>query len=92
MSKSSLARAVAFVMLGCLPVGGGIAQAPKEKQDKCCFAHQQYRGTCTEQPAANETCSSILDYLNRSGTTGKSYCNNSDLRGGWKQVSCEAGS
>jgi hypothetical protein len=92
MTNSSLARVVALVILGSLPVAGSVAQDPTEKQEKCCFTHPQFSGQCSVQPASDETCSSILDYLNRSGTTGKSYCNNSDLRGGWKQVSCEVGS
>jgi hypothetical protein len=46
-------------------------------------------GACQVQPGKNETCSSILEYLNNPQSAGKPYCNNTAIRGGWKSVPCE---
>jgi hypothetical protein len=55
----------------------------------CCFQNPRYAGTCTVQPAENETCGSILAYLNNPMAEGKSYCGGTTIRGGWTEVSCE---
>jgi hypothetical protein len=46
-------------------------------------------GTCEVSPANDETCSSILEYLNNPQSQGKAYCGNTNVRGGWKAVPCE---
>ncbi len=46
-------------------------------------------GTCEIEPAKDETCGTILDYLNNPQSQGKSYCANTTIRGGWQQVPCE---
>ena len=56
---------------------------------RCCFTNPGYTGTCEVQPAKDESCGQILDYLNNSMSQGKSYCGNTTIRGGWKQVDCE---
>lgn len=56
----------------------------------CCFDNPQYSGTCVVQPAEGESCASILEYLNNPQAHGKSYCGNTTIRGGWKQVECAA--
>jgi hypothetical protein len=40
-------------------------------------------------PGDDETCATILSYLNTPLSTGRSYCSNTDIRGGWKQLACE---
>ena len=40
------------------------------------------------EPAKDETCASILGYLNNPMSQGKSYCGNTTLRGGWTSVAC----
>jgi hypothetical protein len=55
----------------------------------CCFSNSQFTGVCEVTPAKDETCDSILKYLNTAGTVGKTYCNNSRIRGGWKKANCE---
>jgi hypothetical protein len=57
--------------------------------NNCCYVHPNYAGTCVVQPAAGESCGSILAYLNDAGTVGKSYCGNTPIRGGWRQVRCK---
>jgi hypothetical protein len=54
----------------------------------CCFTNPQYSGPCAVRPAQGETCASILAYLNNPASQGKTYCNNTNIRGGWKRVKC----
>jgi hypothetical protein len=58
--------------------------------EPCCFANQRYSGVCQVAPAEDETCASILTYLNTPNSTGKGYCAGTDIRGGWAQVDCQA--
>jgi hypothetical protein len=44
---------------------------------------------CEIQPAKDETCSTILAYLNNPMAQGKNYCGNTQVRSGWKSVACE---
>ena len=62
-----------------------LADAPAH----CCFTNPRYVGTCDVQPATDETCASILDYLNNPQSQGKTYCGNTSVRGDWKAASCE---
>jgi hypothetical protein len=59
--------------------------------EPCCFTNDRYEGTCRVVPAEGETCGSILGYLNNPMSTGKTYCGNSKIRGGWVQVDCGTG-
>lgn len=56
---------------------------------QCCFTNPRYSGVCAVEPGGGETCQSILDYLNNPQSQGKTYCGNTNVRGGWKQVTCE---
>jgi hypothetical protein len=56
---------------------------------ECCYTNPDYVGACSVTPSKDETCASILKYLNTAGTVGKTYCGNSRIRGGWKLVACE---
>ena len=64
----------------------GLAGAQEARP--CCFVNVGYHGTCVVQPGEGETCESILTYLNTAGTVGKTYCDSSRTRGGWKLVDC----
>ncbi len=55
---------------------------------RCCFTNPSYAGVCQVQPAKDETCASILSYLNNPMSAGKAYCNSTPIRGGWRQVAC----
>jgi hypothetical protein len=57
-------------------------------QPGCCYANPRFAGVCVVQPARSETCSSILNYLNSPGSSGKTYCDSTEVRGEWKQVRC----
>ena len=55
----------------------------------CCFSNPRHTGVCVVEPGADETCASILAYLNNPQSQGKSYCGSSSVRGGWRKVSCK---
>ncbi len=55
----------------------------------CCFENPRYSGTCEVTPGEDESCGSILGYLNNPNSVGKNYCGNTKVRGGWSQVTCE---
>ena len=85
-------------ILGCavlLALAGGplfVARAADPVRPPCCFTNPQYTGVCSVDPGEGETCASILAYLNNPQSQGKSYCGNTNVRGGWKQQKCEAAS
>ncbi len=57
--------------------------------ESCCFNNPRFTGTCKVTPAEDETCASILAYLNNPNSVGRAYCGNTKIRGGWTQVACE---
>ena len=70
------------------------AAAPVRAQQQrprppCCFNNTQFAGTCSVEPAPRETCATILAYLNNPNAAGKTYCNSTTIRGGWKNVGCK---
>lgn len=58
-------------------------------KEVCCFNNPAYSGTCRVQPTEDETCESILAYLNNPMSQGKNYCGGTKIRQGWQQVECE---
>ncbi|MFI5166060.1 MAG: hypothetical protein ACHQQS_05540 [Thermoanaerobaculales bacterium] len=56
--------------------------------EPCCFANEAFTGVCRVVPGPNESCASILAYLNDPNTSGKTYCGASSVRGRWRQVAC----
>ena len=72
-----------------VPVAGGVVAPIQEPPPAtCCFDNPGFAGTCQVEPASDETCASILGYLNNPSSQGKSYCSNTTLRGGWTIVAC----
>jgi hypothetical protein len=69
------------------PVGLMLADAPLAH---CCFTNPRFVGTCDVVPSADETCGSILAYLNNPQSQGKAYCGSTSIRGDWKAATCEA--
>lgn len=65
------------------------AQQPRPPE-KCCFTNPAYSGTCEVAPGKDETCASILDYLNNPMSQGKGYCSNTTIRSGWKTAACNS--
>ena len=91
--KSNVRNIAAIAFILCL--GGLVAVVGAEDastaigQAPCCFENPRYSGTCQVTPGEDESCSSILGYLNNPNSVGKTYCGNTKVRGGWTQVSCE---
>jgi hypothetical protein len=82
----------AFVLLLiCLGLTFGIqtSQDQSNKETNCCFANPKYSGICSVTLAEGETCQTILDYLNNPNSSGKTYCDSTPIRIGWKQVKCQ---
>jgi hypothetical protein len=98
-SRVALALAAALFMAATTELGPGpqapsplncVAQAAdKDPRPHCCFTNARYVGTCEVEPAKDQTCAAVLDYLNNPQSQGKSYCGNTTIRGGWQQVPCE---
>jgi hypothetical protein len=61
----------------------------KDPRPHCCFTNARYVGTCEVDPDKDETCATILEYLNNPQSQGKGYCGSTSIRGGWKSVPCE---
>lgn len=97
-------RAVAFALVTSallFPIPGFVqadpAHPPDERsaadetppRDDCCFTNVAYTGVCRVKPVENETCATILAYLNDPMSKGKTYCGSTTIRGGWQKVACE---
>ena len=74
-----------IVLIACLT--GSPAQA-EEIAARCCFANPRFTGVCEAYPTGEETCATILGYLNNPNTVGKGYCGGTTVRGGWNIVTC----
>jgi len=72
-----------FVLLAVVGVSRS-ADAP----EPCCFTNSSYAGVCQVVPTQDETCASILAYLNKPTSAGRAYCNSTNIRGGWVQTNC----
>jgi hypothetical protein len=71
------------------PTDDPTTETPSPRED-CCFTNRAYVGVCVVTPAENETCATILAYLNNPQSKGKDYCGKTTIRGGWQQAACEA--
>jgi hypothetical protein len=74
-----------------LAVGGARPGRASEDPKPCCFTNERYSGVCQVLPGEDETCSSILAYLNDPASGGKSYCGNTNIRSGWIEADCATG-
>jgi len=88
MRRFSLAVVFALLFGGGLTIGMA-SQGTESNAKPCCFSNPRYSGQCEVTPGADETCSSILSYLNNQSSVGKAYCGNSTIRGGWTSVTCD---
>lgn len=77
-------RAVFAALLAALAAAPAVSSAA----EPCCFANFRFAGGCMVVPSGSETCQSVLDYLNRFDTVGRSYCGNTTVRGGWTLTQC----
>jgi len=77
-----------IVLVGTLVLVQPGASAAFDEAKPCCFDNDQYHGICKVYPSEGETCGDILAYLNNPMASGKTYCGNTQVRGGWRQVEC----
>jgi hypothetical protein len=77
-----------YLLAGAAVAGLSISSADTSKTP-CCFKNPGYSGICKVEPTEDETCASVLAYLNNPMAQGKSYCGGTGVRQGWTQVSCE---
>jgi len=86
----NIAAIACILCLGALAAVAGAEDASTAVgQAPCCFENPRFSGTCQVTPGEEESCSSILGYLNNPNSVGKTYCGNTKVRGGWTAVSCE---
>ncbi len=94
--NSNHRRVLVLVSILCLAgtalFAGEDEQAVFTLDGPCCFENPRFSGTCQVQAGPEETCGSILAYLNNPNSVGKAYCGNTTVRGGWSKVSCEGAS
>ena len=79
-------------MIGLVLAGGAMltmASTAADIQETCCLTNPRFKGTCQVTPGEGETCQDVLAFLNNPMAKGKTYCGNTDIRGGWKLVSCD---
>ena len=88
---AAVAAALSFFSATPVPVGSAEPARVRSEPSKapCCFKNPAYAGTCNVQPVEDETCGSILAYLNNPMAQGKSYCGGTTVRQGWTEVSCK---
>lgn len=86
MRKRILAAAILLALAGG---GSGDPVRAADPAPRCCFTNPQFSGVCAVQPGEGESCATILAYLNNPQSQGKTYCDNTNVRGGWKRKRCE---
>lgn len=75
---------IVFAALALAPAAG----SDEPKRPPCCFTNPRYSGVCSVEPSPEESCGRILEYLNTPQSQGKSYCGNTNIRGGWASQQC----
>ena len=74
--------------MGMLLLIAVTAAAAATEARPCCFVNEAYAGVCRVVPANDESCAGILAYLNTPNSAGKTYCNATRIRGGWRETVC----
>jgi len=77
-------------IIGAAIAVGAAMGASASSGTTCCVANPRFAGICAVELAPDETCADVLTYLNNAASAGKSYCGNTQVRVGWKQVTCQA--
>ena len=78
-----------IALLAALQPAAATQSQEQEKASPCCFSNPSYDHICQVRPSGDETCDTILAYLNNPLSTGKTYCDNTKIRGGWVKVDCK---
>jgi hypothetical protein len=83
IASAALIGAVAAVASPTPPVAG------EDAARSCCVANPRFSGICKVELGPQETCRDVLAYLNNAASAGRTYCGNTDVRMGWKEVACQ---
>ena len=93
MTRKTVVMCLLAVVAGIASGGAfllaGSADDATAAGDTCCFTNPRFTGVCKVTLGEDESCSSVLGYLNNPNSAGKPYCGGTPIRGGWQQVSCE---
>ena len=76
------------ILVTVVAVGAAIV-ASASSGATCCVTNPRFAGICSVELAGDETCKDVLAYLNNPASVGKSYCGNTQVRVGWKPVTCQ---
>ncbi len=82
-----VAACLALAVPSAVSAAGDTPQPPKV----CCFINERFTGVCRVMLGKGETCGSIEAYLNNPSSSGRTYCDTTNIRGGWIQVDCKTG-
>lgn len=82
LASVALVAALAAVAQPGVPVAEDSARS-------CCVANPRFAGMCKIELGPDETCRDALEYLNNAASVGKTYCGNTSVRMGWKEVACQ---
>jgi hypothetical protein len=80
---------VGLAPLGTVPTSRPASPDSKPKTATCAFSNLRYSGWCRvtqdvpEGSTGEEVCQKVLNCLNDTSCT-KTFCNATDIRGGWK--------
>lgn len=89
-TRMSTVIALVALVVAVAPVSAATPAAETTiGNETCCFTNPRYSGICEVTTGPDESCSDVLSYLNNQASVGKSYCGNTQIRGGWAQVECE---
>ena len=83
VASAALVGAVAAGASPTPPVAG------EDAARTCCVANPRFSGICEVELGPEETCGDVLAYLNNASSAGKTYCSNTGVRMGWKEVGCQ---
>jgi ketosteroid isomerase-like protein len=61
---------------------------PTAADENCCLSNYRFAGGCMVVVRGSETCASVQAYLNNFDSVGRSYCDNTTVRGGWTVTPC----
>jgi hypothetical protein len=84
-----------MILLAAVAVVGAVAAVASptspaaDEKRSCCVANPRHAGICKVVLGPEETCRDVLEYLNNAASAGRTYCGNTSVRGGWKEVECQ---
>jgi hypothetical protein len=88
-SRVIVAAAVVVLAVAAVAASGARDDEGDATPPFCCVANPRFAGICKVELGSGESCSDVLAYLNNAASVGRTYCGNTNVRMGWKQVECQ---